>query len=634
MGGMISAWRTMGQDPSVVKQKVKPGTTRRTLAYARPYSRLLGLFLLVVIVDASITIINPLLFRQIINNGILKGNAPLIVHFAVIAGCLGLFDGGLGLAQTYLSSRIGAGIVLSLRNRLFEHIQRMPLAFFTRTQTGALVTRLNTDVQGARTAFTDILSNVVGNLITVVLILGAMFVLSWRITLGALVLLPIFVLPARFWGRKVQAITRETYDLAGKMNTLMVERFNVAGALLSKLFGRPADDARAFGEKAARVSDISIRLAIYSRLFFTALAVVATVASALTFGWGGVLAVHHVLDVGTVVALTAYLSRLYAPLVGLSNVQVSVMTALVSFDRVFEVLDLPPMIQESATAVPIPAGPASIEFDHVAFRYPAAAEVSLASLESVAVPDKRPQKTVLHDISFRMAPGQLTALVGPSGAGKTTITHLVPRLYDAQSGSVRISGIDVRDLQLASLNRRIGVVTQDAHLFHDTIRTNLVYARPEATEEEMRAALRDAQILDLVESLPDKLDTLVGERGYRFSGGEKQRLAIARLLLKAPDIVILDEATAHLDSESEAAIQRALETALAGRTSIVIAHRLSTILKADEILVVQNGRIVQRGTHAALLAEAGIYTELYQRQFAEGAERSPVVTGQGAVSTA
>ena len=617
MGGMISAWRSLGQDPSVLKQKVKPGTATRTLAFALPYTGLLAVFLLVVIVDASFTIINPLLFREIINNGILKGNAPLIIHLAIIVGCLGLFDGALGIAQTFLSSKIGAEIVLSLRNRLFQHIQQMPLAFFTRTQTGALVSRLNTDVQGARTAFTDILSNVVGNLITVLLILGAMFVLSWRITLGAVVLLPIFVFPARFWGRKLQAIMRETYDLAGNMNNLMVERFNVAGALLAKLFGRPEDDARTFQEKAARVSDISIKVAIYSRLFFAALAVVATVASALAYGWGGVLAVHHVLDVGTVVALTAYLARLYAPLVGLSNVQVSIMTALVSFERVFEVLDLPPMIRESDQAVPIAPGPASVEFDHVAFRYPSAAEVSLASLESIAVPDKRPQKTVLHDINFRIAPGQLVALVGPSGAGKTTITHLVPRLYDAQSGSVRISGIDVRDLQLASLNRRIGVVTQDAHLFHDTIRTNLLYARPDATDEQIRSALRDAQILDLVESLPDKLDTMVGERGYRFSGGEKQRIAIARLLLKAPDIVILDEATAHLDSESEAAIQRALETALAGRTSIVIAHRLSTILKADQILVVQDGRIVQRGTHSTLLAERGIYTELYRRQFAE-----------------
>ncbi len=621
MGGMISAWRSLGQDPSVLKQKIKPGTARRTLAFALPYAGLLAVFLLVVIVDASITVINPLLFRQIINNGILKGNAPLIIHFAIIVGCLGLCDGALGIAQTFLSSKIGAEIVLSLRNRLFQHIQQMPLAFFTRTQTGALVSRLNTDVQGARTAFTDILSNVVGNLITVLLILGAMFVLSWRISLGAVVLLPIFVLPARFWGRKLQAIMRETYDLAGKMNNLMVERFNVAGALLAKLFGRPEEDARAFQEKAQRVSDISIKVAIYSRLFFTALAVVATVASALAYGWGGVLAVHHVLDVGTVVALTAYLARLYAPLVGLSNVQVSIMTALVSFERVFEVLDLPPMIQESAHPVPIPPGPASIEFDHVSFRYPAASEVSLASLESIAVPDKRPQTTVLHDISFRIAPGQLVALVGPSGAGKTTITHLVPRLYDAQSGAVRINGVDVRDLQLDSLNRRIGIVTQEAHLFHDTIRANLLYARPDATDEQLRAALRDAQILDLVESLPDQLDTMVGERGYRFSGGEKQRLAIARLLLKAPDIVILDEATAHLDSESEAAIQRALETALAGRTSMVIAHRLSTILKADEILVVQNGRIVQRGSHAALLLEPGIYTDLYRRQFAEAPDR-------------
>ena len=621
MGGMISAWRTLSQDPSVVKQKVKPGTAKRTIAYALPYAGLLALFLFVVIIDASIGIANPLIYREVINEGILKGNAPLIIRLAIIVGCLGLFDGALGIAQTFLASKIGAEIVLSLRNKLFAHIQSMPLAFFTRTQTGALVSRLNTDVQGARTAFTDILSNVVGNLITVLLILGAMFVLSWRITLGALILLPIFVLPARYWGRKLQAITRETYDLAGNMNNLMVERFNVAGALLSKLFGRPEEDARVFAEKATRVSDISIKLAIYGRLFFTALAVVATVASALAYGWGGVLAVHHVLDVGTVVALTALLARLYAPLLGLSNVQVSIMTALVSFERVFEVLDLPPMIRESAQAVSIPSGPASIEFENVAFRYPSAAEVSLASLEAIAVPDKRPQNTVLHDISFRIETGQLVALVGPSGAGKTTITQLVPRLYDPQSGAVRISGIDVRDLKLESLNSRIGVVTQDAHLFQDTIRANLLYAKPDANDEQIKASLRDAQILDLVESLPDKLETMVGERGYRFSGGEKQRIAIARLLLKAPDIVILDEATAHLDSESEAAIQRALETALAGRTSIVIAHRLSTILKADEILVVQSGRIIQRGTHAELLAEAGIYTELYQRQFAEAAGR-------------
>jgi ATP-binding cassette subfamily B protein len=623
MGSMIGTWKSFNKDASVLKEKIKPGTARRTLRYAAPYAGLLAVFLVVVIVDASITIIYPLLFRQIINNGILKGNEALIVRLAVTVALLGLFDGLLGLAQTYLASSIGAGIVLSLRARLFTHIQQMPLAFFTRTQTGALVSRLNNDVGGARTAFTDILSNVVGNFITVLLILGAMFVLSWRITLGALLLLPLFVFPARFWGRKLQTIARESYDLTAQMNNLMVERFNVAGALLAKLFGRSTDESASFDDKARRVSDISVKQALYGRLFFTALIVMAVMASAVAYGWGGVLAVRHVLDVGTVVALAAYLARLYAPLLGLSNAQVSIMTALVSFERVFEVLDLPPMIQQSPAAVDLPAEPARIAFDHVTFRYPSAAEVSLASLESVAVPDKRKQSTVLKDISFEVEPGQLVALVGPSGAGKTTITQLVPRLYDVQSGAVRINGVDVRDARLSSLAQRIGMVTQDAHMFHDTIRANLVYAKPDATDQQIRDALRDAQILALVDSLPDKLETLVGERGYRFSGGEKQRIALARLLLKAPDIVILDEATAHLDSESEAAIQRALETALAGRTSIVIAHRLSTILKADQILVIQDGVIVQRGTHASLLAAPGLYAELYQRQFASPEAAAP-----------
>ncbi len=614
---MVGSLRSFGQDASVVNQTVRPGTVKRTLRFAAPYSGLLAVFLFVVILDAAIGIANPLIYRSIINNGILKGNSTLIIHLAVLVGILAIFDGGFGLTQSYLSAKIGGRIVLSLRARLFEHIQQMPMAFFTRTQTGALVSRLNNDVSGAQSAFTDLLSNVVGNIITVALILGAMFTLSWQITLAALVLLPLFIFPARFWGRKIQAITRESYDLSAAMNNLMIERFNVAGAQLAKLFGRRQDESNAFEAKAARVSDIGIKRALYGRIFFTALLLMASFATALAYGWGGVLAVRHKLDVGTVVALVSYLARLYSPLVGLSNIQVSVMTALVSFERVFEVLDLKPMIREKPGAVAIPAGPVRITFDHVSFRYPGASEVSLASLESIAVPDKTPEKMVLHDITFTVEPGQLVALVGPSGAGKTTITQLVARLYDVQSGAVLVNGIDVRDAKLDSLHQRIGMVTQDAHLFHDTIRANLLYARPDATDEEIADALRAAQILPLVSSLARGFDTLVGERGYRFSGGEKQRLAIARLLLKAPDIVILDEATAHLDSASEAAIQTAFEVALAGRTSIVIAHRLSTILRADQILVVQNGRIVQHGTHAELLAEQNLYADLYQRQFSQ-----------------
>lgn len=628
-GRMFASLRSFSQDSSVLNQKVKPGTAKRMLAVATPYTWLLIVFLLVVILDACVGIINPLIYRDIINNGILGGNAPLVIKLAILVACLGVVDAGLGLGQSYLSAKIGARIVLSLRTRLFDHIQQMPIAFFTRAQTGALVSRLQNDVSGARTAFTDILSNVVGNLITVVLILAAMFALSWRITLAGLVLIPLFVLPARSWGRKLQAITREQYDLRAAMNSLMVERFNVAGALLAKLFGRPRDDSEAFEAKAARVSEIGVKRAVYGRLFFTALMLVAMFATALAYGWGGVLAVRHQLDVGTVVALVAYLSRLIRPLMGLSNMQVSVMTALVSFERVFEVLDLPPMIKEKPGARPITPGPATITFSHVAFRYPTAAEVSLGSLEGIAAPEKKLGKTVLEDITFNVEPGQLVALVGPSGAGKTTITHLVPRLYDVQSGSVSINGIDVRDATLDSIRRRIGVVTQDAHLFHDTIRANLAYARPEANETEIAQALRAAQILPLITSLPKGLDTLVGERGYRFSGGEKQRLAIARLLLKAPDIVILDEATAHLDSGSEAVIQKALEMVLAGRTSIVIAHRLSTVLRADQILVISGGRIVQRGKHAELLKREGIYADLYKRQFA-----SPELTFESADSTA
>ncbi|HEX4049327.1 MAG TPA: ABC transporter ATP-binding protein [Steroidobacteraceae bacterium] len=601
------------------QQKIKWATVRRTLGVAAPHSGMLLLFLVVVVVGSSIGIAYPLIYRAIINEGILKQNAALIIRLAVMIAGLGVLDAALGLGQTYLATRVGAEVVVSLRTKLFDHIQRMPLAFFSRTQTGALVSRLITDATGARSAFTDVLSNVAGNSVTVCLIFGALFALSWRITLIVLILLPVFVLPARYWGRRIREVTREAFSASAAMASTMVERFNVAGALLSKLFGRPSEDVQAFEVKAQTLSRTGITAAMYGRLLAMVLTLTATLATALAYGWGGVLASQHRLDLGTVVAIVSLLARLYAPLMGLSNVQVNVMTALVSFERIFEILDLQPMIRERPDALTVPQGPIRLTFDNVFFHYPMAAEVSLASLESIAIPEKRVQRTVLHDVSFSAEPGQLVALVGSSGSGKTTITHLIPRLYDPQTGFVRLNGVDVRDTTLESLRARIGVVTQDAHLFHDTLRANLQYARPGANDEDIRAALGDAQILDVVEALPDGLDTMVGERGYRFSGGEKQRLAIARLLLKAPDLVILDEATAHLDSVSETKIQRALEQALSQRTSIVIAHRLSTVVRADQILVLQDGRIVDRGTHAQLMAKGGAYAELYQRQFATAA---------------
>jgi len=616
MRGMVGTMRALRQDPAVLKQRIKPGTLRRTLGIAAPYTGWLLLLAVVVVVNASISIAYPLIYRRIINDGILRANTGLIIRLAVLIAVLGVLDAALGLLQTYLGTRVGADVVVGLRTRLFEHIQRMPLAFFARTQTGALVNRLFSDTMSARSAFTDILSTVAGNIVTVVLIIGAMFALSWRIALAVVVLLPLFVLPARYWGWRIQAITRDLMNAGSGVSSMMVERFNVAGAVLAKLFGRPDADTATFEGKARELSSLAIRAALYGRLLATALLLMASLGTALAYGWGGVLAARHALDLGTVVALTSLLVRLYAPVMGLSNVQVTVMTALVAFERVFEVLDLEPMVREKSDVVDVPAGPLGVVFEHVSFRYPAAAEVSLASLESIAIPERRAPQTVLHDVDFSVAPGTLVALVGPSGAGKTTITQLIPRLYDVLAGGVRVNGVDVRDARLGSLQRRIGVVTQEAHLFHDTLRANLLYARPEASAEEIREALRDAQILDVVEGLSEGLDTVVGERGYRFSGGEKQRLAIARLLLKAPDLVVLDEATAHLDSRSEAAVQRALERALAGRTAIIIAHRLSTVLKADLILVVQEGRIVQRGTHAQLAAVPGLYEQLYRTQFA------------------
>ena len=612
---MSGPLRLLRQDASVTKKKVKRGTTKRILRFAVPYAGLLVFFLVLVIADAGIGVINPLIYRDVINNGVLNSNTGLILRLALLAVTLSVFDAALGLLLSYLAARIGSQIVLSMRTRLFNHIQKMPLAFFTRAQTGALVSRLNNDVTGAQSAFTDVLSNVIGNLISVVLVLTAMFLLSWQITLASLILLPLFILPARILGRKIHQITRESYDLTASMNNMMVERFNVAGAQLAKIFGQHEGETKAFKTRAARVSAIGVKRTLYGRFFFSALMLTSALATAMVYGWGGVLAVRGLLDVGTLVAFAAYLHRLYRPLTGLSNIQVSIMTALVSFERVFEVLDLVPTIKEKPNAVEIPSGPATITFEHVSFRYPTAAEVSLASLESVALPEKHSEKMILKDVSFTVEPGQLVALVGASGAGKTTITQLVPRLYDPLSGSVSISGIDLRDAKLDSIHEHIGMVTQEAYLFHDTIRANLLYAKSEATDAELWEALRAAQILPLIESLPDGLDTLVGERGHRFSGGEKQRLSIARLLLKAPDIIILDEATAHLDSESEAAIQQAFEVALAGRTSIVIAHRLSTILNAHQILLVHEGRIVERGTHIKLLEKNGVYADLCHRQF-------------------
>jgi ATP-binding cassette subfamily B protein len=498
----------------------------------------------------------------------------------------------------------------------------MPIAFFTRTQTGALISRLNNDVLGAQQAFTDTFNSVIGNSISLAVTLVAMLILSWQITLLALCLLPVFIFPARWVGRRLAAITREAYNLNAEMNTMMSERFNVAGALLVKIFGKPKYEAEMFEARTGRVRDIGVTTAMYGRVFFTGLMLTATLATAMVYGVGGVAAAHGHLPLGTLVALTLYLTRLYGPLTALSNVQVDVMTALVSFDRVFEVLDLPPMIDDKPGALDVVRGPAQVAFEHVDFRYPTAEEVSLASLEAVAVLERTGGQQILFDVSFVAEPGDLVALVGPSGAGKTTISQLAARLYDVTAGSVSINGTDVRDVTLSSLQDAVGVVTQDAHLFHDSIRANLLYARPEATDDDLREALRDAQILDMVASLPNGLDTLVGDRGYRLSGGEKQRIAIARLLLKAPDVVVLDEATAHLDSESEVAVQRALKKVLAGRTSLVIAHRLSTVRDADQILVIDGGRVVERGRHSELLADEGLYAELYHTQFADQADEA------------
>ncbi|MEO3923202.1 ABC transporter ATP-binding protein [Micromonosporaceae bacterium B7E4] len=633
-GASMGGWnmlRSLRNRDEVTAHRVSRRSVRRVVEFARPYRRDIVVFLVTVVFAAIIGVATPVLAGDVIN-AISRGGSDaggLVVRLALVIAGLAVVDALLSLAQRWYSARIGEGIILNLRTRVYDHVQRMPLQFFTRTQTGALVSRINNDVTGAQRAFTSTLSGVVSNIIQLVLTAAVMFTLSWQITALSLVLLPIFIIPARRVGRRLAEITRESYDLDAKMNATMTERFGVAGALLVKLFARPDVEARRFGDRAERVRDIGIQSAMYSRTFFVAMLLVASLAQALTYGLGGWLAVQGNVSAGTVVTLALLLTRLYGPLTALSNVRVDVMSALVSFDRVFEVLDLTPSIAEKPGAVEIPRGARRLEFSDVRFRYPTAAEVSLASLEEVATLDRTVNEPVLRGVSFTVEPGQMVALVGPSGAGKSTTSMLVSRIYDVTDGAVRVGGVDVRDATLDSLRDTIGVVTQDSHLFHETIAENLRYARPDATDDELWAALRGAQVEELVRSLPDGLDTMVGERGYRFSGGEKQRIAIARLLLKAPSIVILDEATAHLDSESEAAVQRALSVALSGRTALVIAHRLSTVREADQILVLDGGRIVERGRHDELVAVGGLYAELYRTQFAVADSPAPYADAVG-----
>jgi ATP-binding cassette subfamily B protein len=633
-GGGMGGWsmlRSMRSRDEVRTHRLSRGATRRIVAFARPYRRDIVVFLITVVLSAVIGVATPVLAGDVINT-ITKGGGEaggIIVRLALFIAGLAVVDAFLSLAQRWYSARIGEGIILDLRTRVYDHVQRMPLQFFTRTQTGALVSRLNNDVTGAQRAFTSTLSGVVSNIIQLVLTALVMFTLSWQITLLSLVLLPIFIVPARRVGKRLAEITREAYNLDAKMNATMTERFGVSGALLVKLFGKPEEEARRFAERADRVRDIGVQTAMYSRTFFVAMLLVASLAQALTYGLGGWLAVTGSVSAGTVVTLALLLTRLYGPLTALSNVRVDVMSALVSFDRVFEVLDLTPSIAEKPGAVTIPRGLGRLEFRGVRFRYPSAAEVSLASLEDVAALDRTVTEPVLRGVSFTVEPGQMVALVGPSGAGKSTTSMLVSRVYDVTDGEVRVGGVDVRDATFDSLRDEIGVVTQDSHLFHETIAENLRYAKPDATDEELWAALRGAQVEELIRALPDGLETMVGERGYRFSGGEKQRIAIARLLLKSPSIVILDEATAHLDSESEAAVQRALSVALTGRTALVIAHRFSTVRDADQILVLDHGRIVERGRHEELVAVGGLYAELYRTQFAVADSPKPYIDGVG-----
>jgi len=619
----MSLYHAMNQDEDRRKFSVK--TLRRILGFARPHRRDLIVFLVLSVLSAVLIVATPVLAGRVVDTIVRDGEVSTVVTLSVIIAVIAVLEAAVGLLSRWLSSRIGEGLILDLRREVFTHVQRMPVAFFTRTRTGALVSRLNNDVIGAQRAFSDTLSGVVTNIVALLLTLAVMLQLSWQITLLALILLPVFVLPARRMGSRLASMEREAANHNSAMTTQMTERFSAPGATLVKLFGRPADEAFEFTARASRVRDIGVRTAMYQWVFVTALLLVSALALALVYGLGGYLALRGNLDAGDVVALALLLARLYAPLTALASARLEVMTALVSFERVFEVLDLVPLIAEPEHPRAVPDGPVSMEFDEVRFSYPPATAVSLASLEEVATLDTRGGDEVLHGLSFTAEPGRLVALVGASGAGKSTLAALAARLYDVDSGGIRLSGVDLRELSFDSIRDALGMVTQDGHLWHDTVGANLRFARPEATEDDLWDALRRARLERLVRSLPDQLDTVIGERGYRLSGGERQRLTIARLLLAKPRVVILDEATAHLDSQSEAAVQEALVEALSGRTALVIAHRLSTIRAADEILVIDDGSIIERGTHSELLARAGRYSELYRTQFADpSAQPAPV----------
>ncbi|MEY3904711.1 MAG: hypothetical protein RIT08_627, partial [Actinomycetota bacterium] len=587
---------------------------KRIMGFALPYKVSLSFFMITVIIDAFLIIATPLLIKQLIDYGVIPGNDSLVTKLAAVVALIAILDAVFSMIGRWFSSRIGEGLIFDLRKMVFEHVQKQSIAFFTRTQTGALISRLNSDVIGAQQAFTSTLSGVVSNLLSLLLVTIAMLTLSWQITLASLALLPVFLIPTKWVGRKLQQYTRQSFDINAQMSSTMTERFNVSGALLVSLYGDAKAEKNEFSTKARKVADIGISIAMLNRVFFIALTSVAAIATAIAYGIGGHLAINGEITVGTLLAITALLARLYGPLTALSNVRVDVMSALVSFERVFEVLDLQPMVKDAPNAVELDSLMPELSFDSVRFSYPGATDVSLASLESVAKLEQIESGEVLKGISFHAKPGTLTGIVGPSGAGKSTISSLIPRLYDVTQGSILIDQQDIRNYTIKSLRKLIGVVTQDSHMFHDSILNNLKYANQEATLTEIKQACKAARIWDFIQTLPSGLETIVGERGHRLSGGERQRLAIARLLLKKPRIVILDEATAHLDSENEALVQAALKEALIGRTSVVIAHRLSTIINADQILVIDKGLIVESGTHEQLVQRKGLYFDLYERQ--------------------